>query len=397
MQKNKVKKILFITHSYAMTGGAEDEFERLLKYFASKKDLYEVHGLFPKGERSVIYASYCTRFGYYKYGHLPVIYESILSYIKYNIKSIIQIFQVIKFAYGQKYDLAVVNVVVLLWPIIAVKLLFIKVIVFVREDIYPVSLRHFIYKLLSLICSYIIPNSYTKLEDFKKVTKIKNIQKIYPAIEEIDVPEIDGLKEKIGIELFNKLSIKKRFRFINPARILVKKNQLLILEALNEIKKISQDFLPQIVFLGYYDVHSAYMKSLLKFINDNDLQEYCVFLGELSKDYLYKVYQMVDSVILTSLSEGMPLVMVEAFRFRKPFISTKVGGIPEIILDRRNGILVDFDPKQVCSSMLDLVKDSEMYTLIQQNAYEIYEKNFKLDLALKSTEEIFQTVLNSSK
>ena len=147
----KKHRILFITHSYAMTGGAEDEFERLLNYFSSFPDKYEIHGLFPKGERSLVYSSYCSRFSYYKYGHLPVTNDGFWPYVKYFMKSAIQIFQVLKFSIGQKYDLAVINVVVLIWPVIALKLLCVKVVVFVREDIYPPWLRHLTYRVFGLI------------------------------------------------------------------------------------------------------------------------------------------------------------------------------------------------------------------------------------------------------
>ena len=85
-----------------MSGGAEDEFERLLRFYSQKQDIYEVHGLFPKGERSEIYSLYCSRSGHYKYGHLPVINEGLMSYIKYVLKSLIQIYQVLHFAKGQK-------------------------------------------------------------------------------------------------------------------------------------------------------------------------------------------------------------------------------------------------------------------------------------------------------
>ncbi|MEO8512881.1 MAG: glycosyltransferase family 4 protein [Ignavibacteria bacterium] len=391
---NTKYKLLFITHSYAMTGGAEDEFERLLKYFSSFPDKYEVHGMFPKGERSLLYSAYCSKFGYYKYGHLPVTYDGIIPYIKYCLKSIIQIFQIVKFAYSEKYDLALINVVVLLWPVIALKILLIKVVVFVREDIYPVWLRHTIYKLFGWLIDYFIPNSDTKLKDIRLTTGKQKCSRIYPAIEEIIDPDLSGLEDKLGKENFNRLITKDVFRFINPARILKKKNQLLILRALNEIKTSSTGKIPQIVFLGYFDPKDEYTGIILDYIDEKELKEHVIFLGEVERKYLYKVYSLINSVVISSLSEGMPLVMVEAFRFGKPFISTKVGGIPEVVTNQVSGILVDFDPTDLSKAMTELMGDSVLYETIKKNAYNIYLRNFKLDQILKNTESVIVDLLN---
>ncbi len=374
-----------------MTGGAEDEFERLLKHFSSKPDLYEVHGLFPKGERSKIYASYCSKIGYYRYGHLPVINEGILPYIKYILKFPIQLFQTIKFAWRQKYDITAINVVVLLWPVIAMKILGSRIIVFVREDIHPVFLRTMTYRFYSYLCSFMIPNSDTKANEIKKVTKFEKVKRIYPAIDEISGPGEMSLIEKLGSEQYSLLTEKIKFRFLNPARILHKKNQLLILEALKEIKNSGYE-MPQVVFLGYFDPNEPYMQELLRFIKNNALQADCLFLGELDRKYLYEIYPLIDSVILTSFSEGMPIVMVESFRFGKPFISTKVGGIPEIIQNGKTGLLVEFEASDVAKAMTDLMQNTNLYSLIVKNSSSVYRDSFELEKILNDTERIFNEV-----
>ncbi|OZS41621.1 glycosyltransferase family 4 protein, partial [Photobacterium sanguinicancri] len=48
-----------------------------------------------------------------------------------------------------------------------------------------------------------------------------------------------------------------------------------------------------------------------------------------------------DYLALPSYTEGLPLVIIEAFSQGVPVIATKVGGIPEIIKNRQNGVLVD--------------------------------------------------------
>ena len=48
-----------------------------------------------------------------------------------------------------------------------------------------------------------------------------------------------------------------------------------------------------------------------------------------------------DLFVLPSLSEGNPTVMFEAFGCGKPFVGTRVGGVPEVITSNEYGLLVD--------------------------------------------------------
>ncbi len=377
-----------------MTGGAEDEFERLLAYFSKKKEQYEIHCLCPDGPRAEVYSRYCSKTASYKYGHLPVIYENISGYVKYLVKSVFQIFQVMKFAYREKYDLTVINVVVLLWPALAMKMMGSKVVIFIREDVYPPKVRYFLYWLLSKTCNYFIPNSITKKKDFISATNNQNIKHIYPAIEnDFELNKVE-LNEVIPLKIYQKLIDKNTFKFINPARILKKKNQLLILKALNIMRNSGIEQMPFVFFLGYYDMSSNYMQLVTKYIKDNALGDYCFFLGELNRGHLYRVYEHVNATIISSLSEGLPLVLVESFKFKKPVISTKVGGIPEIITDSVNGFLVDFDAEKLANAMKKIINDKDLYNNITSNAFATYINNFDLDVILNETENIFRYVID---
>ncbi len=393
--ERKRRKILFITHSSVLAGGAEDEFERLLIYFSKKNDRFELHGLFPFGPRSGSYGQYCSKWSLYKWGFLPVIYEGLWSYIKYVLKFLIQAVQIIHFSFGEKYDLVVVNVVVLLWPALVMSVIMKKkVVIFIREDIYPVNLRHLVYKILSFSCAFFIPNSRTKENNFVSVTNNKKVIHIYPGIEDELINCKNRLQNVIGIERFSFISDKSRFKFLNTAGVFKKKNQYLILEALNDLKGIINIKMPYMIFVGAYDSSSEYMKLLNLYIANNGLNEYCLFLGSLERSVLYELYQYVNASIISSFSEGMPIVLVESFRFGKPVISTKVGGIPEIINNMENGILVEHDEKDLAKAMLTLMNDSKLCVKLSNSAYNTYLEKFNLEKALKRTEDIFNYLMD---
>jgi glycosyltransferase involved in cell wall biosynthesis len=60
----------------------------------------------------------------------------------------------------------------------------------------------------------------------------------------------------------------------------------------------------------------------------------------LPADELKQAYNSADLFVLSSLSEGCPLTLLEAMSFGKPVIATSVGMIPDVIQDRVNGIRI---------------------------------------------------------
>src|SRR5262249_50813680 len=69
----------------------------------------------------------------------------------------------------------------------------------------------------------------------------------------------------------------------------------------------------------------------------------------------------MDVFALSSQSEGMPLSVLEAWAADVPVVSTRVGGIPELVDDGRTGVLVDFDDEEAMAQALgDLLADPDL-------------------------------------
>jgi glycosyltransferase involved in cell wall biosynthesis len=100
------------------------------------------------------------------------------------------------------------------------------------------------------------------------------------------------------------------------------------------------------------------------------------FLGYISDYFKKQLIREAKAVIIPSIvdstgnTEGVPVVLLEALSSGKMVIATKVGGIPEIVKDGYNGILVK--PKSV-SSLRNAAKQIILggdYNTIKENAYE---------------------------
>lgn len=69
-----------------------------------------------------------------------------------------------------------------------------------------------------------------------------------------------------------------------------------------------------------------------------DLVERVVFVGHVNDVHAY--FALADVVVVPSHSEGSPNVVLEAMAAAKPIVATRVGGVPELVTDRENGLLV---------------------------------------------------------
>jgi glycosyltransferase involved in cell wall biosynthesis len=65
------------------------------------------------------------------------------------------------------------------------------------------------------------------------------------------------------------------------------------------------------------------------------------------------IFHAMDLLVLPSLTEGLPNVVLEAFTCAKPVIATGVGGVPEIVEDGINGLLL---PKGKPNLLVESIK-----------------------------------------
>ena len=64
------------------------------------------------------------------------------------------------------------------------------------------------------------------------------------------------------------------------------------------------------------------------------------FLGPLNRDRVLTLFRAADASLLTSSWENFPHTVVEALAVGTPVIATAVGGVPELVHDGENGLLV---------------------------------------------------------
>jgi glycosyltransferase involved in cell wall biosynthesis len=99
-----------------------------------------------------------------------------------------------------------------------------------------------------------------------------------------------------------------------------------------------------------------------------DLGDEVIFTGEIKNDQIPRHLSKSDILVLPSLSEGFPNVILEAFAAGLPVIVTKVGGMQDIVTEGVNGFLIEPEnSKDIADKVICLFDDRALMEKMSQN------------------------------
>lgn len=108
-----------------------------------------------------------------------------------------------------------------------------------------------------------------------------------------------------------------------------------------------------------------------------------------------KYLKNFDIFVLPSLKEGLPYVILEAGLAGLPVISSNIGGIPEIIENGKNGLLVPpANPKKLADAIKKLIEDKTLRENLAKNLREKIKKKFSLEKMLEQTTPLYKKITN---
>ena len=116
------------------------------------------------------------------------------------------------------------------------------------------------------------------------------------------------------------------------------------------------------------------------------------FEGWVSGEKKIELLNWADVYILPSFNEGLPISILEAMSYKKPIISTPVGGIPEVV-DKTNGILVTpGNDEEIFSAMKHYVDYKADITKHGEESYKKAE-TYLPDYVLNHLKRIYESLI----
>jgi glycosyltransferase involved in cell wall biosynthesis len=136
-----------------------------------------------------------------------------------------------------------------------------------------------------------------------------------------------------------------------------------------------------------------YLESLKTLVEKLGLRDNVSFTGIIKEEEKYTFIKSHRVVVLPSLKEYTGGVLLEAQALGVPVIATRVGAVPEMMLDGETGLLVKAgDPYELAKSIATLIENDDLRRRFSVKAREWAEK-FTLESAVTRLEEIYGCTL----
>lgn len=109
---------------------------------------------------------------------------------------------------------------------------------------------------------------------------------------------------------------------------------------------------------------------------------------------MHEIYASCDVLVLPSLYEAFPMVILEALASEKAVIATRVGGVPEIIEDGQTGVLVKpADAQALEDSIVSLVQNQTLRRQLARNGRKLVESAYEWGKIAKSHLMLYKRAL----
>jgi len=176
---------------------------------------------------------------------------------------------------------------------------------------------------------------------------------------------------------FTAIQESKKLRIGSVGRMISLKNQLSLLQAVDLLPEDIQCEI-EVHFFG----DGECLKQLKTYAEQNLPKMAVHFNGMVNDRNL--IYSSFDLLVVTSETEGLSMVIIEAMVNKIPVIATNVGGNPKLVIPDETGWLFEYeDKKKLAEYIENIVVDKAVLTPLGQAAFSFISENFSIETSAK--------------
>lgn len=215
-----------------------------------------------------------------------------------------------------------------------------------------------------------------------------------------NVPDLDSLKLSIP-PTGSKQGVRQEYHIPQNAFVLVlvallrpRKGVEVLIRAMQKVVQHFPD--THLLLVGNDDISEDpdYGNRLRRLTAELGLESNVAFVG--FRNDIPEILSQSDLMVLPSLfGEGLPMVILEAMAMGVAVVASRAEGIPEIIVDGKNGFLVEpGDSVQLSDKIIQLIGDPALLQGVGQSAQEKIFREMNLHHYARQIERVYQDVLN---
>ncbi len=192
-----------------------------------------------------------------------------------------------------------------------------------------------------------------------------------------------------------------RFEILNVGRHVVAKGQLVLLEAVADLIGRSLDV--RLTVIGPGGAQAGLREGevgadLQAEAQSLGIGESVRFAGAVGQDDIRSYYERADAFCLPSFAEGVPVVLMEAMAMGLPVVATNVMGVPELVDDGVNGLLVSPGRADLLSAAIErLIQDPELRERFSSAGRRKVVESFQISQSAEALARAFAEVMQSNQ
>lgn len=185
-------------------------------------------------------------------------------------------------------------------------------------------------------------------------------------------------------------------RLLYLSALLQSKGLLVLLEALSKLLQCRKD-LRCIVAGGWGKDSEVMRRRTEKMLSNRYLEEFVSLVGPVEGADKLNLFASADLFVFPTLADSYGIVLLEAMRAGLPIVATRVGAIPEILIEGANGLLCEAgNPEDLAEKILFLMERPALRQQISENNRKRFAQVFTAEKFAGRMIDVFNSVFAES-
>jgi len=243
---------------------------------------------------------------------------------------------------------------------------------------------------------------FVKREERRTISQAEHIISISPYIHSVFNGQLQGqvydIENPIDKAFFQIPLNRQPYQIFFVGRLIPRKGVHTLLQAF----ALLHDKMPEAKLRiagdgGFSNEAQSYPWQLKQIVHEAGLEEAVTFLGPIDKPTLLKEYENCAVLVVPSVQETAPMVIMEAMAAGNAVVSTDAGGARFLVESGQTGYIVPInDEKVFAENLYQLLSDQERLETISRYAREQASQRFHADIVAAKTREVYYRILDQS-